>query len=84
MKMLIRHAHIVSPDVEIEGASLLLENDRIAAVFGANVPVDVVPLKDFRQRSRTVKAVIRTGDFTAYSNVLLVSAGGPRWYLERP
>jgi N-acetylglucosamine-6-phosphate deacetylase len=36
MKTLIRHARVVSPDVEIEGASLLLENDRIAAVFGAD------------------------------------------------
>lgn len=35
MKTLIRDARVVSPDVEIEGASLLLENDRIAAVFGA-------------------------------------------------
>ena len=35
MKTLIRNAHMVSPDVEIEGASLLLENDRIAAVLEA-------------------------------------------------
>lgn len=35
MKTLIRNAHLVSPDVEFEGASLLLENDRIAAVFAA-------------------------------------------------
>lgn len=35
MKTLMVHARIVSPDVEIEGGSLLLENDRIAAVFGA-------------------------------------------------
>ena len=35
MKTLIRNAHIVSPDIEIEGASLLLENARIAAVLGA-------------------------------------------------
>jgi N-acetylglucosamine-6-phosphate deacetylase len=35
MKTLIRDARVVSPDVEIEGASLFLENDRIAAVFGA-------------------------------------------------
>ena len=55
----------------------------ITEVFGPNMPVDVIPLKDFKQRSRTVKAVIRTGDFTAYSNVLLISAGGDRWYVER-
>ena len=26
---------------------------------------------------------IRTGDFTAYSNIVLVSGGGDRWYIER-
>ena len=55
----------------------------IGEVFG-DVPVETIPLADFKQRARGVKAVVRTGDFTAYSNVLLVSAGGGRWYLERP
>ena len=36
MKTLICNAHIVSPDVEIEGGSLLLENDRIIAVMSAD------------------------------------------------
>jgi D-ribose pyranose/furanose isomerase RbsD len=27
--------------------------------------------------------VIRTGDFTAYGNVILVSGAGDRWYLEK-
>jgi len=36
------------------------------------------------RKSGQVKAVIRTGDFTAYSNILLVSGGGGRWYLEKP
>ena len=33
MQTLIQNARLVSPDVEIAGASLLLENERIAAVF---------------------------------------------------
>ena len=33
--------------------------------------------------TRDVKFVIRTGDFTANSNIVLVSAGGPRWYCEK-
>ena len=35
MKTLISHARLISPDVEIEGGSLLMENGRISAVFGA-------------------------------------------------
>jgi D-ribose pyranase len=55
----------------------------VGDVFGKDVPVEVIPLAEFKQRARGVKAVIRTGDFTAYSNVLLVSAGGGRWYVEK-
>ena len=36
------------------------------------------------KRSKHVEAIIRTGDFTAYTNVLLVSGAGDRWYVERP
>ncbi len=35
MKTLIKNAYIVSPDVEIEGASLLMEDGRILSVIGA-------------------------------------------------
>jgi D-ribose pyranose/furanose isomerase RbsD len=34
----------------------------------------------YKELSKSVKAVIRTGDFTAYANVLLVSGAGKRWY----
>ena len=60
---------------------------RFAAIVeqvGEAVTVDIMPHTEFKQHSRAVKAVIRTGDFTAYSNVLLVSAGGPRWFVEAP
>lgn len=56
----------------------------ICNAFGEEVPVEAIPLAEFKQRARGVKAVVRTGDFTAYSNVLLVSAGGGRWHVERP
>ena len=35
MKTLVIHAHVVSPDVDIRGVSLLLEKDRIAGVIAA-------------------------------------------------
>ncbi len=56
----------------------------IVDLFGKDVAVETVPLAEFRERARSVKAVIRTGDFTAYSNVLLVSGAGNRWYVEKP
>ncbi len=39
--------------------------------------------QDLKKLSREVKAVIRTGDFTAYGNVILVSGAGVRWYMEK-
>ena len=52
--------------------------------FNDDVEVEVVDHPVLRdQITRDVKFVIRTGDFTANSNIVLVSAGGPRWYCER-
>ena len=55
----------------------------IVSLFEKGIPVETMAHADFKQRSREVKAVIRTGDFTAYSNVLLVSGAGDRWYVEQ-
>jgi len=52
--------------------------------FDGDMPCDVVPHPVLRdQMTGEVKFAIRTGDFTANSNVILVSAGGPRWYCEK-
>ena len=55
----------------------------LAKSFGKGVAVEIITQSEIRARARTVKAVIRTGDFTAYSNILLVSGGGGRWYIEK-
>jgi len=55
----------------------------IVGLFPKDIPVETIPHTQFKQRSTKVKAVIRTGDFTAYSNVLLVSGAGDRWYVEK-
>jgi D-ribose pyranase len=55
----------------------------IVGIFAKDTPVETIPHTEFKQRSTRAKAVIRTGDFTAYSNVLLVSGAGDRWYVEK-
>jgi D-ribose pyranase len=57
--------------------------DAIIDIFGKDMPVETMPHTEFKKHSKSVKAVIRTGDFTAYSNVLLVSGAGDRWYCEK-
>ncbi len=55
----------------------------ISKSFGEGVPVETIPQADMRNRSKEVKAIIRTGDFTAFGNVILVSGSGSRWYCEK-
>jgi len=57
--------------------------DAISKSFGENILVETIDHADLKQLAKTVKAVIRTGDFTAYGNVILVSGSGDRWYCEK-
>jgi D-ribose pyranase len=54
----------------------------ISKAFGEGVPVETVDHASIKEMSKNVKTIIRTGDFTAYSNVILVSGAGNRWFLE--
>ncbi|MDR1832602.1 MAG: D-ribose pyranase [Fusobacteriaceae bacterium] len=54
------------------------------ACFTEELPLEEFEHPVFRDElTKTVKFAIRTGDFTANSNIILVSAGGPRWYCEK-
>ena len=55
----------------------------ISIAFGNDMEVEVVDHAELKDLSRRVKAVIRTGDFTAYGNVILISGAGDRWYSEK-
>lgn len=55
----------------------------VTGLFGEDVPVEMVTHPQIKELSHKVKAVIRTGDFTAFANVILVSGAGPRWFCEK-
>ena len=38
-----------------------------------DIPIEAIPHKDFKLLTGSAKAVIRTGEFTPYANVILVS-----------
>ena len=57
--------------------------DKISKSFGDSIPVETIEHAQLKQMAKTVKAVIRTGDFTAFGNVILVSGSGDRWYCEK-
>ena len=58
--------------------------DQVAAAFGDGVDLEVIPHTELKERSHSVKTIVRTGDFTAWGNVMLVSGAGDRWKLEKP
>ena len=55
----------------------------VRKLFESSVDCESVSQDELRNLSKTVKFAIRTGDFTAYSNVLIVSGPGNRWFVEQ-
>ena len=38
-----------------------------------DVPIETVPHEDFKDRTRSAKAIVRTGEFTPYANITLIA-----------
>jgi len=57
--------------------------DKASRAFGDDVEIEVIPHSEFKDRSQDVKTIVRTGDFTAWGNVMLVSGAGDRWRIEK-
>ena len=57
--------------------------DEAAKAFGEDVELEVIAHTELKERSHNVKTIIRTGDFTAWGNVILVSGPGDRWQMEK-
>ena len=38
-----------------------------------DIPISHIPHKDFKRRTFEAKAIVRTGEFTPYANVILIS-----------
>ena len=55
---------------------------KASKAFGDDVEVEIIPHTELKQRSQDVKTIVRTGDFTAWGNVMLVSGAGDRWQME--
>lgn len=55
----------------------------ISKALDEDIDVEVIEHSELKQLAKTVKAIIRTGDFTAFGNVALVSGAGRRWFCEK-
>ena len=56
---------------------------KVSKSFGDGVAVVSIPHSKLKECSHQVKTIIRTGDFTAWGNVMLVSGAGGRWQTEK-
>ncbi len=56
---------------------------KVSESFGDDVELEIIPHTELKERSHRVKTIVRTGDFTAWGNVMLVSGAGKRWKLEK-
>jgi D-ribose pyranase len=71
---------VVSTELFVEKIIVAQEIDRyspqiLAAIqkIYPDVPVEKIPHVEFKQRSASCKAIVRTGEFTPYANVILVA-----------
>jgi D-ribose pyranase len=55
--------------------------EKVSELFG--VEVEIIPHTELKARSHSAKTIVRTGDFTAWGNVMLISGAGDRWQMER-
>jgi len=51
-------------------------------IWDNTVDAEIIEHTALKQVAKKVKAVIRTGDFTAFGNVILVSGAGNRFFVE--
>jgi D-ribose pyranase len=57
--------------------------ERLLALLGPTIEQQTLSHVELKQRSRLVKGAIRTGDFSAFTNLILVSGAGERWIIEK-
>ena len=56
---------------------------KLMVILGESIEQETIGHGELKQRCRSVKGVIRTGDFSAFTNLILVSGAGNRWLMEK-
>jgi D-ribose pyranase len=71
---------VVLEEVQVEGAILAEEMIRInPGLFEQvkdllpDIPLETIPHAEFKNQTRKARAIVRTGEFTPYANIILIS-----------
>ncbi|NPV65858.1 MAG: D-ribose pyranase [Anaerolineae bacterium] len=67
-------------EMAVQGAIVATEMASVSPAMHAalrdilgDIPVEVVPHEVFKARTREARAIVRTGEFTPYANVILIA-----------
>ena len=83
LEVLKKHFSVEKIICATEG--LKMSPSRIDAIknnYWPDAMFEAIPQVELRERSKKAIAIIKTADFTAVSNVILVSGPGERWFKE--
>jgi D-ribose pyranase len=56
---------------------------KLIALFGDSIVQETISHDELKKQCHSVKGVVRTGDFSAFTNLILVSGAGDRWIMEK-
>jgi D-ribose pyranase len=76
----IQTLRAVLAELEVERAIVAEELVTVSAhLYGevqallADIPIETIPHMKFKEHTRTAQAVVRTGEFTPYANIILIA-----------
>jgi len=73
LRVILKELYVEKIVVEKETKDISPKRYEEIMQFFPNVEVEVISHVEFKERSKNVKAIIRTGEFTPYSNLILIA-----------
>jgi len=74
LETVLQELHVENAIMDTEQADVSPQMyQEFSAMWPKDIPVHTVPHSEFQEIVKGAKAVVRTGEFTPYSNIILVS-----------
>jgi D-ribose pyranase len=55
----------------------------IKNMWNVGTEVEFIDHSELKQINKCIKAILRTGEFSSFGNLILVSGAGYSWYVEK-
>lgn len=74
VEAVLTELHVESAIIDTEQETVSPHmNQAFKAMWPTDIPVRTVPHAEFQEMAKKAKAVVRTGEFTPYSNIILIA-----------